>query len=877
MLRGVLFFLAGLLVLTACGGSGGSGGSESSSGGGSPSSPDEFEVDLTFAPMSGGFQIGNQSDFGDMISLKIMAISESGIEVGNIDTAEFIDGIYDFLGLDDQSNWTFRIMGTLSDGKQQEVVITFVWDENRIDHNNGGIRTGVNMDGDGRADTIDEDDDNDGVNDNLDLCPTGATGWESTGNTDIDGDGCRDDHSEDRDRGQGIDDDNDGHMNDIDIDDDGDGLIEIGTAAELDAVRYALNGRGIRLLGGAALNTTGCGGADGISSCSGYELVRDISLVAYANADGGKGWQPLGNDTASSTDGCQGDPFDGTFEGNGRMISGLSINRPDQDCVGLFGSIAANSEIRNLKLRAERVVGKLFVGGLVGDGSLARIHSSSVEVGEVSGRNNIGGLVGEGSLARIHSSSVVAAEVSGRIRVGGLIGNGQSANITSSSVETYQVSGALDHVGGLVGNGQSARINYSSVVAAEVSGRSRVGGLVGDGEQVQFFSSWVEVGEVIGMRRSVVGANDYVGGLVGNGEEATIISSSVVAGNVTATNFFVGGLIGNGKNARIYFSSVVADQVIGDKDNVGGLVGGGESARIFSSSAVVDEVKGGDDFVGGLVGNGRSARIFSSSVVVDEVNGRDDFVGGLVGNGRSARIFSSSAVVDEVNGGDDFVGGLVGNGQSANITSSSVVAGSVIGDGDEVGGLVGNGESARIFSSSVVTSEVSGRYRVGGLVGEFSNGRVAYSYVVSGSNTDMLIGRIRAGTAAVAVASYWDNLTSGVETSRLGVGSGRSTSALQMPTSYGEREIYAAWDDATDIFGDGEDEPSAVWCDKDYSGSIEEEEQDPNNLIWDFGTSSEYPAIRCTPITPDDWRDWWSLDQNDKPTLNQNRLDDLLP
>ena len=65
------------------------------------------------------------------------------------------------------------------------------------------------------------------------------------------------------------------------------------------------------------------------------------------------------------------------------------------------------------------------------------------------------------------------------------------------------------------------------------------------------------------------------------------------------------------------------------------------------------------------------------------------------------------------------------------------------------------------------------------------------------------------------------------------------------------------------------DEPLAVWCDKDNSGSIEEGEDTDDNLIWDFGTSSEYPAIRCTPITPGEWRSWWSLDESGNPALNR--------
>ena len=813
-----LFFLVGAgflsIALVACEGS-------SSSVGGTPSSPRAFKMELTFAPISGGFRIGNRSDFGDLVSLDIRATSESEYVGKNINTTEFVDSSYEFTGLNDEFDWTFTIVGTLSNGEKREVEIVFIWDENRLDHDNGGMRSGLDTDEDRRADSVDEDDDNDDVHDNSDQCRAGETGWTSNSSSDYDGDGCRDASSEDedddndrvndnldqclageidwesngssdndgdgcRDMSEDEDDDNDGLddtdereqqisldgvscslladcdndrvgdrdeaagcilasdcdedgvMDGEDIDDDGDGLIELARAAELDGVRYALRGNGSRLSEAEELDTNGCGGANGITSCAGYELVADISLVGYAN------WQPLGHDTDSSRQACQGDAFEGTFEGNGWTISNLTIDRSNQDCVGLFGRIAANSEIRNLRLRAERVVGRLRVGGLVGSGQSARIISSSVEVAEVSGDGSIGGLVGSGFDAAIISSSGVVGEVSG-----------------------------FAFVGGLVGNGQESRINSSSVEAAEVSG------------------------------------GDQIGGLVGNGEDARIVSSSVVANEVSGTGNTVGGLMGNGPSARIHYSAVVVGNLSG-VDNLGGLVGYGEGARIHSSAVVAAEVRGNGNNVGGLVGNGNAARIHSSSVVAAEVSGTDD-----------------------------------------------------------VGGLVGLGQEARIVSSSVVAAEVGRSGDLGGLVGFFQSGKLAYSYVVSGSNVDMLTG----GGIGEGVASYWDSGTSGINSGRHG--EAKTGDQLRMPTGY--EGIYESWDNDMNIFSDG-DEPLAVWCDEDNSGNITAGEGIDDNLIWDFGGSDEYPAIRCTPTAPAKWRSWWSLNEvTGEPQLNQTRLDNLLP
>ena len=783
--RGLLFFLAGIsfLVLTACAGGGGAGGS-----GGNGGPLRLLEVKLTFAPIPGGFEIGNQSGFGNFVSLNITAISGTKYVDEDINIAEFSDDSYNFLGLDEQSNYTFEIIGTLGDGGQQEVKIDFVWEENEEDHNNGGIRPGLDTDGDRRANSVDEDDDNDnvldlmdtgmvdgrecrlhgdcdndgvmddvdncrfvvnprqdnrdsaedggdacdedddndGVNDDSDRCSIGVTNWTSNGDTDNDGDGCLDDSTEDTDDDndgladtdvkerqmnsdnvrcslladcdgdtirdidevaadcvtkadcdndgaedgdeiagcvQDSDCDGDGEMDGADIDADGDGLIEIGTHEELNAIRYALNGSGSRSAESAALDTSGCGNNNDITSCAGYELVANISLATYADDEGGKGWQPLGHDIDGATTGCQGATFDGTFEGNGFMISDLNISRSGEDCVGLFGHIAADSEIRNLTLHIETVIGRHGVGGLVGGGSSARIVSSAVVVGEVRGSSNVGGLVGDGIRAQIHYSSVVVGVVRGSVRI----------------------------LGGLVGNGPSAQIFSSSVVAAEVSGRN------------------------------------------------------------TAQ-------------------------------------------------------------VGGLVGNGQSAQILSSSVVVSEVS----------------------------------------------VGSASHSA----------GGLVGDGSSARIVSSSVVVGEVSSGSSVGGLVADFGSGKVAYSYVVSGSNTSLT----ETGSGQ-GVASYWDSDTSGRNTGN--PGEAKTSNQLRMPMDY--TGIYDTWDDDTNIFSDGmSDEPLAVWCDKDKSGSIEGGEKVDDNRIWDFGGTNDYPAIRCTPIDPTEWRSWWSLDGNGKPQLNQMLLEEEL-
>lgn len=72
-------------------------------------------------------------------------------------------------------------------------------------------------DGDGLGDACDDDDDEDGVLDDVDTCPrNGTNGWTSSSLTDHDADGCKDYGPENQGLGQDTDDDNDGRTDDVD-------------------------------------------------------------------------------------------------------------------------------------------------------------------------------------------------------------------------------------------------------------------------------------------------------------------------------------------------------------------------------------------------------------------------------------------------------------------------------------------------------------------------------------------------------------------------------------------------------------------------------------------------------------------------------------
>ncbi|MGO4268530.1 S-layer protein, partial [Paenibacillus sp. TAF58] len=132
-----------------------------------------------------------------------------------------------------------------------------------------------------------------------------------------------------------------------------------------------------------------------------FKLTADIDLSGYATNENGAGWLPIGDDST---------PFQGTIDGNGYKIKGLTIYRPSDQLIGLFGEIDNNASITKMKLEDVSVTGGIQVGGLVAvnGGTI----NSSYATGNVSGYSNIGGLVGGNDSGGTINSSYATVSVS---------------------------------------------------------------------------------------------------------------------------------------------------------------------------------------------------------------------------------------------------------------------------------------------------------------------------------------------------------------------------------------------------------------------------------------------------------------------------------
>ncbi len=305
-----------------------------------------------------------------------------------------------------------------------------------------------------------------------------------------------------------------------------------------------------------------------------YALGGNIDASSTTAWNTGAGFTPIGNN---------GNSYSGKFDGLGHTISSLTINRPSQDKVGLFGQTSAAAVIQNVGLVGATLNGFNSVGGLVGS-NYGKI-SNSYATGSVSGNNYVGGLVGYNS-GRL-SNSYATGSVSGSQYVGGLVGFNIGGSI-SNSYATGSVTGSGYFVGGLVGYNYGTISNSYATgsVTGSVTGSQYVGGLVGGQSNNSTISNSYATGSVTGSK--------YVGGLVGYNNGT--INNSYATGSVTGSNY-VGGLVGFNYGT---ISNSYATGSVSGSNYVGGLVGynyGGSISNSYATGSV-----SGSSYVGGLVG-----------------------------------------------------------------------------------------------------------------------------------------------------------------------------------------------------------------------------------------------------------------------------------
>ena len=203
------------------------------------------------------------------------------------------------------------------------------------------------------------------------------------------------------------------------------GYTIITTADELQAMQYDLSGK--------------------------YILMNDIDLSGYE-------WTPVGNNDMG--------PFKGVFNGNGKVVKNLSINRPSETMQGFFGK-ASNAIIKNVGLENVDISCKEDSAGLLaGTGSNASITNCYV-TGKLKGYASVSGLASNlrGTVEACYTNVSISVSTGGN---GGLIGKFAGGSIKNSYSEGNMYGMHSGMSGGFIGEINNAVVEncYSSVTSS---------------------------------------------------------------------------------------------------------------------------------------------------------------------------------------------------------------------------------------------------------------------------------------------------------------------------------------------------------------------------------------------------------------------------
>ena len=153
------------------------------------------------------------------------------------------------------------------------------------------------------------------------------------------------------------------------------------------------------------------------------------------DVSGFRTWTPIGNFMKY---------YSGTFNGNGKTVSGLYLNNSSINNVGLFGYVQSGT-VQKVGVVDSYISGNENVGGVVGN-MMAGTVENCYNTGTVNGSSNIGCLVGKnnGNVKNCYNTG----NVSGSSNVGGVVG--YNYEVVKNCYNTGNVSGS-SNVGEVVG------------------------------------------------------------------------------------------------------------------------------------------------------------------------------------------------------------------------------------------------------------------------------------------------------------------------------------------------------------------------------------------------------------------------------------------
>ena len=192
----------------------------------------------------------------------------------------------------------------------------------------------------------------------------------------------------------------------------------------------------------------------------------------------GTGFNPIGNENTS---------FTGNFDGNGKEIKNIYINRPEENSVGLFGKILYGN-IEKLSVTG-KIIGNENTGGIVGristnDDFTQRIQYCKSSC-EVVGVGYVGGIAGNIQRTKVVGCYNMGNVIGSEYYTGGI--SGFNTGYVTCSYNIGEIKNNKNYVGGISGNnsndaGADATIENSYNIGI-IKGNLHAGGITGENKR----------------------------------------------------------------------------------------------------------------------------------------------------------------------------------------------------------------------------------------------------------------------------------------------------------------------------------------------------------------------------------------------------------
>ena len=204
------------------------------------------------------------------------------------------------------------------------------------------------------------------------------------------------------------------------------------------------------------------------------KLMTDIDLE-------NRPWTPIGNSS---------NRYNGTFDGNGKTISGLYFNDSTGNNVGLFGYIYDNGQVKAVTLTNSTITGYDCVGGIAGKNY--GIITGCVNNALVSGYEDVGGIAGynSGTVEMCGNTN----KINSRGNSGGIVG--RNSDMIRNCYNIGDVHTNLYSAGGIVGYNNSGTAEYCWSTGAVTTDDENNGGIAGknDGALLSCYSAEEPIG-----------------------------------------------------------------------------------------------------------------------------------------------------------------------------------------------------------------------------------------------------------------------------------------------------------------------------------------------------------------------------------------------